>query len=243
MTVAEQCIAETKNAKDKSMAFNLKARALLWSGSRDWQAMIDAANNALKHDPTDTWPRLVRGQTYLRSGQVDLALTDLTVAKKSKRVKEIEGPNAQMEWVAAQMAKGDWKKAQTEALLLYKALPYEIRVWGIAFITSARAGDKAKSSELLTAVADWPINADGGHIVALYRGFISPEDAVTRAMNSGYEVTSASLCTTHYMIGELHLQRGDKEAAKKSFEAAMATGTVAYPEFAMAQVELWGLAK
>jgi tetratricopeptide (TPR) repeat protein len=238
LAAAELCLKDATAGKDKALALNLKARALLWSGSRDWQAMIDAATGALKSNPKDDWPRLVRGQAYLRAGQLDLALADLTAAKKSKRVKSLEGPNAQMEWVAAQMAKGDWKKAQAESLVLFAALPYEVRVWGIAYATSARAGDKAKASELISKVTTWPINSDGGHIVWMYLGQLSPEDAIVRALGSGYERASGRLCTTHFMIGELYMLRGDKVAAKKHFEAAIATGTAAYPEFVVSQVEL-----
>ena len=238
LNAADECIKVAVNPKDKAPALHLRARALLWTGSRDWQAMIDAATAALKANPKDDWPRLVRGQAHLRSGNVDLALADLNLAIKSKRVRDIEGPNARLEWAAAQIAKNNWKKAEAEAFALWKEMESDPRVSGIAYVTAQRAGDKAKVSELTSHVLAWPVNAYGGHYISMFLGRLTPDEALMRALDSGAEFTSASLCTTHFLAGEYYMIGGHTAEAKKHFDAAIATGTVAYPEFAIAQVEV-----
>jgi hypothetical protein len=241
MKAADQCLAQATAATDKALAYHLKARALLWSGSTDWPAIVDASTKALQLNKSEPWPHLVRGQAHLRAGSVDLATKDLKVALDSKAAQNDDARQPRLEWIAALVAKGDWKAAQAEALSLFELVPMESQAWAIAYVTAARAGDKAAGSALISQAVSWPAKAYGSQIVAMIMGQITPDEAVVRAISVRADDAKGSVCRTNFYAGELYMIKGDKVSAKKHFEAAAATGAVAYPEYAMALAELRGL--
>jgi lipoprotein NlpI len=94
---------------------------------------------------------------------------------------------------------------------------------------------------LISKAVTWPQDAYNGQIVAMFMGQITPDEALVRAQAVRAEDLKGSLCRTNFYAGELFLIKGDKASAKKHFDAAIATGGVAYPEYAMSLAELKGL--
>jgi lipoprotein NlpI len=241
MMAADQCLAAATTNKDKAMAYNLKARALLASGSTDWNMIIDQATKALQLDSAETWPHLPRGQAHFRAGSLDLAEKDLKIALKSKSAEADDSRVPKLEWIGVQMAKGNWKVAQADGNKFFEWLQIESQGWAIAYVTASRAGDKAAASALSTKAVSWPANRYGSQIVSMYLGQITPDEAVVRSLSVNPTDAKGSPCRTNYYAGQLYMIRGDKVSAKKHFDAAVATGAVRQPEYGMALAELRGL--
>ena len=117
----------------------------------------------------------------------------------------------------------------------------EAQVYAVLWVTLAthRAG---RPSPLSVKVSGDPEKAPRPVPVAdLLAGGSTPEQVMARA-KSDTAITHLELqCEAHFYVGQYHLIKGDKAAAKAHFEAAVATEVTDYMEYDWARRELEAL--
>jgi lipoprotein NlpI len=126
----------------------------------------------------------------------------------------------------------------------YVRLSLYLSVW--------RTGNRDHAAALLTAPSGPPAAADGPaparapaprslwmeRIHAFYRGRITAEDLLRAARESPAAERRERRCEAHFYIGMERLLSGDRDAARRSFEACIDTGVTTYFEYRRAEREL-----
>ena len=105
------------------------------------------------------------------------------------------------------------------------------------YLSLARNGEDGAGA--LGAVADkrdraaWP-----GRIADLYLGRADAAEVIAAARAIDQAGAREHECEAHFYIGQLHLIRGERDAAMRAFELAIETGASHFVEFAGAKAEL-----
>jgi lipoprotein NlpI len=214
-------------------------RALIYVNQGKTEAALKDLSALLQERPDDVISRLQRAGLSIALGRNEDAIADLNQLLK----KEPTALDAIYNRGRAEMLKGDNAAAARDfeaAMQNRNSNPYAaLRL----YITRAKTGTTEAAPLAATAKAfppdQWPLP-----IVAFYQGNSSEADLVSAAKVSDAAATANLVAETQYYLGQWALLQDDRKAAKKHFEAAVATKAgVGSLEFIDAGLELKRLGK
>ena len=201
-------------------------------------AAIKDLTTVLKQHPEDPLSLVDRGGIYIRVGKFDAAIQDFTALLKVNA----KSADSYYNRGRAYFLKGDFKAAAADfdaAMQNRAENPYAaIRL----YLARLRAG-KPDLKPLQEAVAkydpeQWPLP-----LAALMLGKVSEADLLQAIQVKDPAVALSLSCETHFYLGELALAKGDKAAAARQFQAAIASTSRGSIEYIDATLELKKLGK
>jgi tetratricopeptide (TPR) repeat protein len=193
-------------------------RALIYVNQGKTEAAVQDLSAVLRQRPDDAISRLQRAGLLIALGRNEDAIADLNQLLK----KEPTALDALYNRGRAEMLKGDFTGAAADFETLMQGRnsnPYAaLRL----YISRAKAGTTDAAPLAATAKAfapdQWPLP-----IVAFYQGSLSEADLVATAKVSNAAATANLVAETQYYLGQWALLKDDRKAARKHFEAAVAS--------------------
>ncbi len=208
-------------------------RGVAHHGKGEFERAITDYDTAVALDPGYAYAYYNRGNANRALGRYPLAVADYDRAiELDPNDDEAYGSrgNAKfyMGWFSS--AAQDFEHLlATDQDNLYRA------IW--RYLSLARNGEDGAGA--LGAVADkrdraaWP-----GRIADLYLGRADAAEVIAAARAIDQAGAREHECEAHFYIGQLHLIRGERDAAMRAFELAIETGASHFVEFAGAKAEL-----
>jgi lipoprotein NlpI len=214
-------------------------RALIYVNQGKIESAVKDLSGVLKQRPEDGISRLQRAGLLIALQRNEDAIGDLNQILKQ----EPTAYDALYSRGRAEMLKGDDAGAAEDFRALMQARKSNPYAALRLYIILARRGQKDDASLDAAAKAypadQWPLP-----VVAFYQGKMSEADLLAAAKASSAQTNAALTAETRYYLGQWALLQDKPEAAKKHFEAAVATkagvGTLEYVD---AGLELKRLAK
>jgi len=202
------------------------------SGARQFREAIATFTRGLEIEPNNALLLRWRGHRYLSVRDFDAAFADLTRGGK------IDGTIYGI-WYhlgVVQFLRGDFADA---AASFAKAQPIAPDAGELAgstdwlWMSLSRAGRGADAKAMLDRRPEKPVDNAYTRRLKLYRGEIGPEAVITAA-----DTDEVQVATLSYGLGNWYLVRGDKAAARKSFERSIQSGGWPGFGFIVSEVEL-----
>jgi lipoprotein NlpI len=214
-------------------------RALIYVNQGKIEAAVQDLSAVLGQRPDDGISRLQRAGLLIALQRNEDAIADLNQLLK----KEPTALDALYNRGRAEMLKGDYGAAETDfaaAMENRGSNPYAaLRL----YIARARNG-KPDPAPLDAAAKAFPPEQWPLPIVAFYQGKLGEADLLAEAKVSNAATTATLTAESQYYLGQWALLQDDRKAAKKHFEAAVASKAGAGNlEFIDAGLELKRLAK
>jgi lipoprotein NlpI len=203
----------------------LYARAWVQSQRGDDAAAIADLDAVLAQVPDDIDALVDRGGLNIRAGRYDAAVKDFAAILKLEPKSAAAAYNRGRAYYAA----GNFKAATadfTSALKLRADNPYAALR---AHLAQARLnGGKMKKDDpaLKTAVDKLAVEVWPRPLLELFLGQGTPEELLAGIAQVPPNLRGPVLCEANYYLGERALLAGDKEAARKYFQAAVDTKAV-----------------
>ena len=193
-------------------------RALIYVNQGKIESAVKDLSGVLKQRPDDGISRLQRAGLLISLQRNDDAIADLDLLLK----KDSGALDALYSRGRAEMLKGDNAAAADDFAALMKARndnPYAaLRL----YIVRARGGKK-DAAPLAAAAKEFPGDQWPLPIVAFYQGKMSEDDLLSAAKASDAATKATLSAETQYYLGQWALLQNDRKAAKKHFEAAVAS--------------------
>jgi lipoprotein NlpI len=193
-------------------------RALIYVNQGKIESAVKDLSGVLKQRPDDGISRLQRAGLLIALQRNEDAISDLDLLLK----KDPAALDALYNRGRAEMLKGDNAAAADDFAALMKARndnPYAaLRL----YITRARGGEK-EAAPLDAASKQFPGDQWPLPIVAFYQGQISEADLLAAAKVSDKATKATLTAETQYYLGQWALLQDDRKAAKRHFEAAVAS--------------------
>jgi lipoprotein NlpI len=193
-------------------------RALIYVNQGKVESAVKDLTGVLKQRPDDGVSRLQRAGLLISLQRNEDAISDLNQLLKT----DPAALDALYNRGRAEMLKGDNAAAADDFAALMKTRndnPYAaLRL----YITRARGGEK-DAAPLEAAAKQFPDDQWPLPIVAFYQGKISEDDLLAAAKVSDTATKATLTAETQYYLGQWALLQDDRKAAKKHFEAAVAS--------------------
>jgi lipoprotein NlpI len=193
-------------------------RALIYVNQGKIESAVKDLTGVLKQRPDDGISRLQRAGLLIALQRNEDAISDLSQLLKN----DPAALDALYSRGRAEMLKGDNAAAGDDFAALMKARndnPYAaLRL----YIARARGGEK-DAAPLAAAAKQFPDDQWPLPIVAFYQGKMSEEDLLAAAKVSDTATKATLTAETQYYLGQWALLLDDRKAAKKHFEAAVAS--------------------
>ena len=250
-----------------ALAVTLNNRANAYQNKRDYDRAIQDYNEAIRLDPDSALVRNNRGNAYQHKGDYEHALQDYDQAirldsgyahafNNRGRVHHFKENYAQAikdydeaieldpDYAIAFYNRG---LARYDQGLYIGAVPDFVRAFSLdsnnpyraigLYLAKARVGD-ADREGLVNQVraldlARWP-----GPVIALYVGQLAPEAVLEAARDPDPIIQRERQCEAYFYVGQEMLIRGQREAAARMLQAAVATRVMSLYEFVSARAEL-----
>jgi lipoprotein NlpI len=193
-------------------------RALIYVNQGKVESAVKDLSAVLRQRPEDGISRLQRAGLLISLGRYEDAIADLDRLLKQ----EPTALDALYNRGRAEMLKGDDRAAAQDfeaAMENHNSNPYAaLRL----YIARARGG-KADAAPLAAATKAFPADQWPLPIVAFYQGSLSEADLLSTAKVSDAATEAALTAETQYYLGQWALLKGDRKAARRHFEAAVAS--------------------
>lgn len=249
----------------RAVTFNNRGNA--YQNKRDYDRAIQDYNEAIRLDPDSALARNNRGSAYQHKGDYERAIQDydqsirldsgsaLTFNNRGRAhhfrenyaqaIKDYEeaielNPDYALAFYNRGLARFDQGLYVgsvpdfVRAFSLDPANPY--RAIGL-YLAKARAGDADReglqNNTRQLNRARWP-----GPIVALYLGQLAPQALLEAARDPDPGLQRERLCEASFYAGQHFMIAGQRDAAVRMFQAAVATGVTSFYEYASAKAEL-----
>jgi lipoprotein NlpI len=258
---------ESGQLSEAARAVTLNNRGNANLNRRDYDRAIQDYNESLRLDPSSALAHNNRGSAYQHRGDYDQAIRDYDAAIRldssialffgnrgrahhfkesyAEAIKDYEqaielNPDFALAYYNRGLARFDQGlyiasvPDFVRAMTLDSSNPY--RVLGV-YLAKARAGDVDRQL-LATGTRQlnrtrWP-----GPLVALYLGELTPQALIEATRDADVRSQREKQCEAYFHAGEFLLMAGQREAALRMFQSAVATGITSFYEYASARAEL-----
>ena len=214
-------------------------RAQIYMNQGKNEDALNDLSGVLRQHPEDIDSRMQRAGLSIMLGRNEDAITDLNQMLK----KNPTSPAALYNRGRAEQLKGDMAAAAEDFAAAMKNRndnPYAALRLSIV----QASGGKADPAPLAAATKVFPPDQWPLPIVAFYQGNLSEADLLAAGKVSNAATRANLAAETQYYLGQLALLQDDRKAARKHFEAAVATKAAADNlEFIDAGLELKRLKK
>lgn len=178
--------------------------------------------------PRDATPRHMLADAYLRSGQAGLAMSTLKPLLDAKDAKDAD---ALALAGRAQLMSGDAKAAEASFAKARKLKPDDQRIRTSAALAQLGRGQSDAAFVELEAVATADTGSTADLALISARLMRKEFDAALKAVDS-LAAKQPQQALPDYLRGRIALQRNDKAAARKSFDAALVKQAGYFPAVA-----------
>ncbi|MDQ7249291.1 tetratricopeptide repeat protein [Dongia sedimenti] len=195
-------------------------RALIYVNQGKTEAAVKDLSAVLGQRPDDAISRLQRAGLLIALGRNEDAISDLNALLK----KEPTALDALYNRGRAEMLKGDNAAAADDFETVMQSRSNNPYAALRLTITRGKAGNGKMDMAPLDAAAkayppeQWPLP-----IVAFYQGNLSEADLVAAARVRDAAATANLVAETQYYLGQWALLQDDRKAARRHFEAAVAS--------------------
>lgn len=225
--------AQAALTADPNNVQRIIALGVAQSGARQFREAIATFTRGLNVAPADPMLYRWRGHRYLSVREFDRALEDLS------RGFALDSTNygTLYHLGIVRFLKGDFTAAADAFARAQKRAPEPGELAGSTdwlWMALSRAGRGAEAKAMLDRRPDTGTVANAyTRRLQLYRGQITPEQAVTAA-----DTGDVNLATLHYGVGNYYLVRGDTARAREHFERSVASGGWPAFGFILSELEL-----
>ena len=258
---------ESGQLSEAGRSVTLNNRANVYQSKREFDRAIQDYNEALRLDPDSALAYNNRGSAYQHKGDYERAIQDYDAAIKldsnsalafnnrgrahhfrenyAQAIKDYEEaiellPDYALAYYNRGLARFDQGLYIGSVPDFVRALTLDpgnaYRAIGL-YLAKARAGDTERETlAAQTRQLDrtrWP-----GPIVAMYLGQITPQALVEAARDPDPTAQRERQCEAFFYAGEQLMLAGQREAAARMFQSAVATRVTSYYEYASAKAEL-----
>jgi lipoprotein NlpI len=197
-------------------------------------------NEAFRLIPNTSEAFNCRATTLYETGQFERSITDLSKAISLGSINAV----TYRARGAARFYAGQFEQAASDFARAAELAEGDGKVYCELWLVAAlgRAGTRLPDEIVQRAGASikgpWPMPA-----LAMMTGALSPDDLLKTFDDKKGDERRMLLSEAHFYIGQHDMMRGDKEAAKLSFEKSREQGVILYVEHIAAGFELQRLAK
>jgi lipoprotein NlpI len=226
---------ESPGVEGKALAAAFRARAAARGQLLQHAEALDDFSRAIELDPFNPQYYEERARIYLRLREFNAASADLDMALglDSRR------------W-SAHRDKGrlaayqrDFHLATTTFARALRMADDESAPYNALWLDIAARRAGGNPSRVLDEIlgelppGHWP-----EPVLKMLRGMRTPQEVIDSVALVNPRAALLQRCEAHFYAGELHLVRGEPEAARAAFEAAVATGVIEFLEYDWALREL-----
>jgi len=222
---------------EPTFAFPLLGRAEGYGIKGDYDKALLDCNKAIEIDPELYEAYGERGSIYDLKGDYRKAMEDFNKAIELEPYIDTVYRGRGLSWYD----QGDYRRASADFAraidLMEEEDPDIVYARVFLYLAKARQGQNAKS--ILRETKD--ILRKGkeiSEVVKMFLGEITPEACLAAAVDKNPRLDKEKKCEGYYYVGCYRLLHGDKDGAKKMFEACIATEATGCVESNPAKVEL-----
>jgi lipoprotein NlpI len=212
----------------------LNRRGYDYHAKGEYDRAIADYDEAIRINPNYVVAHHNRGFAHFAKGQYDRAIADYTEAIRLDQQYTSSYRNRGI----AHLYSGSRATAQADFDLAARLRPKDAYIALWREIASRRADER---STLEQAVSQIDMTAWPAPIIRFLLGENTQEVLLASAKDSDPKKSRERLCDTNFFVGQLALQRGSKEEAKRAFQIAVRDCPRQFLEMAAATTELRAL--
>ncbi len=202
---------------------------------------MSAVNEGLRRDARNPDLLLGRALLHLRRDDPESAIADLNrgLPRAGESTPNFYKRRGQAMMYAGRPADAARDFAQAASIDKDGEAALFARLWQLSALARANQPIPAELQESVKRDAGgaWP-----RPLLALFTGARTPEQVLAAVATKTGDERLMAECEAHFYIGQWHLYRGDRAAARASFQRAIDTRVLLYVEFELAPLELKRLA-
>ena len=197
----------------------------------EYDRAIGDYDGAIRVNPNYYFAYNNRGFAYFAKGQYDRAIADYTEAIRLDQQRAIGYRNRGI----AHLYSGSRANALADLDAAARLMPKDAHIAVWREIASRQAGGRSTLEQDVSQIdmAAWP-----APIIRFLLGENTQELLLASAKDSDSKKTRARLCEANFFVGQLALQRGSKEEAKRAFQIAVRDCPPEFLEMGAAVAEL-----
>jgi len=222
--------------RDAGLAWAYVNRAKAYGDKGDYDPAIADATEAIGLDPRVALAYVNRGKAYLDKGDYDPAIADATEAIRL----DPKSSSGYFYRAAANVYAGSLPKAVADFNEASALNPKDAYAALWLDIAGQRSNVPSRLSQLISTIdmTKWP-----APVIRLYLGQMTPEAVLAVAADDAADATTkkSQVCEANFYSGELALQKGAKEDARRLFGLAAADCPKGFIEWSAANAELKAL--
>jgi len=220
-----------------SGAFTNRGASYLQKG--DYERAIQDFDKAIQLNPRNKVVFSQRGDLFYREGDYERAIQDFSeyirLNPGSARAFKNRG--------RARFYSGQSSAAASDFVHAADADPQYIYAPIWLYLARSRAGRQGEArSELAKYAAGADLTKWPGPVINLYLDRETPESIFNSARDSAPSKDREQHCEAFFYLGQLALQKGERQEANRRFQQAIDTGVTYFEEYLDAQIELDRLA-